>query len=74
MVLMTFALMLSAAMFANRKSKYDPASDTTDSIWYEQALVTFNDLLFIASHWIFVYYYLKVAFTIPVYFECMTKS
>ena len=70
---MTLALMMSAVIFSNRNNKYDPAAEEGQK-WYQQAAVSLDDILFIMSHWVFVYYYLKVAFTVPVYFQSMAMS
>ena len=71
---MALSLMIGAVMFSNRSHRYDPAADDTDNRdWYTRGIVAVNDILFIMSHWVFVYYYLKVAFTVPVYFESMVE-
>ena len=65
--------MIGASMFSNRSHRYDPAADPIVEVWYVRAIIAVNDILFIMSHWVFVVYYLKVAFTIPVYFESMSE-
>ena len=71
---MTLSLMISAAMFSRREYRYDPAADDdAQDEWYVSLIVSVNDMLFILSHWVFVYYYLKVAFTISIYFDSLSE-
>ena len=39
-----------------------------------RAIIALNDILFIISHWVFVYYYLKVSLTVPVYFQSLNPA
>ena len=74
MLLMTLSLMISASMFSHREDRYDPAAASKmQDQWYISLIISFNDVLFILSHWVFVYYYLKVASIIPIYFESIEE-
>ena len=68
MFFMAFSLMIGASFFSNRDHRYDPQAEPAEQEWYVRAIIALNDILFIISHWVFVYYYLKVSLTVPVYF------